>query len=138
VGGEADANEVSFRFADRGAEIRYTYNETTGRYDRHQGGAPHVTEDDVQLSFRNVVVQMVEVREGAIVDQAGNRTRDIELVGEGAALVVRAGRAFRGTWARGVAGEATTLLDEAGDPIPLAPGSTIVELVPSGRDIFVQ
>lgn len=138
VGGEADASEVSFRFADRGAEIRYTYNADTGRYERHQGGAPHITENDVQLSFRNVIIQMVEVREGTTVDQAGNRTRDIDLVGQGTVLIVRAGRAFRGTWSREALADRTSFADEDGQPIPLAPGPTIVELVPSGRDIFVQ
>ena len=58
---------------------------------------------------------------------------DSNVLGEGEAILLRGGRAFRGTWVRGSAGEPTRFLDAAGEPMRFAQGQTWIELVPRGR-----
>ncbi|MEX2393824.1 MAG: DUF3048 C-terminal domain-containing protein, partial [Actinomycetota bacterium] len=86
----------------------------------------------------NVLVQMVETSRGSTVDRAGLRTVDIDVTGSGAAVLFRGGRALRGKWSRASDGDITQFIDAAGGPLKLAPGETIVELIPRGRDLFVN
>ena len=93
--------------------------------------------DNAHLSFSNVIVQMVNVTIGNTVDRAGERSNDIRMLGEGSAVLFRGGKALRGTWKRGGAGEMTRFVGTNGETLKLAQGTTIVELIPNGRDIFV-
>jgi Protein of unknown function (DUF3048) C-terminal domain len=88
-----------------------------------------------QLAFRNVVIEVVNVTSGSYTDRAGNITHEINLVGSGRAIVLRGGKAFEGTWSRSSRTEPTKFADASGQPLRLAPGRTIVELVPSGQPV---
>jgi hypothetical protein len=141
VGGDEVANEVKMSFAGNGSQIRYTFDKETGEYKRFNNDAPHMVEGEgegLQLSFRNVLVQMVETSAGSTIDRAGLRTTDIKLIGSGSAVLFRGGRALRGRWSRGASGDITHFVDGSGTPLELAPGKTIVELIPQGRDLFVS
>ena len=140
-GGDEEANEVRLSFAGNGALVRYTYDAKTGRYERFTGETPHLVEgtpNHVQLAFRNVLVQVVTIRGGSTVDQAGLRSSDIDVTGSGSAVLFRGGRALRGQWSRESASDPTTFTDDAGEPLRLAPGETLIELLPRGREIFVD
>jgi hypothetical protein len=141
TGGDASAKEVKLSFAGNGSEMRYVYDAKAGVYRRFQGGSPHMVEGadgGVQLTFRNVLVQEVSVTRGATVDRGGENTNDIAMLGSGAAVLFRGGRAFRGTWQRSSVGDMTTFVTDGGEPFAFAPGETIVELKPRGRDLFVS
>jgi hypothetical protein len=49
----------------------------------------------------------------------------------GAAMIYRNGQAFQATWHRGALGSPTQFVNAFGVPIPLEPGTTWVELVPT-------
>lgn len=141
VGGDARASEIEMSFAGNGSVVRYEYDKKTGVYKRFQGGSPHMVESasgGTQLAFRNVLVQEVRVSRGATVDRGGESTNDIAMLGSGAAVLFRGGRAFRGTWSRSSVGAMTTFTDGSGKPFAFAPGETIVALKPRGRDLFVS
>jgi hypothetical protein len=141
AGGDEVANEVKMSFAGNGANLRYDFDKKTGEYLRFVNDAPHTVEgdaDDIQLSFRNVLVQMVETAQGSTVDTAGLRSVDIDVTGSGSAVLFRGGRALRGRWSRASDGDVTQFVDVAGGPLKLAPGETIVELIPQGRELFVN
>ena len=110
-------------------------------YERFQRRSPHIVEGaggGAQLAFRNVLVQEVATSRGSTVDRGGTPTNDIAMLGSGAAVLFRGGRAFRGTWHRASVGAMTTFVDASGKPFAFAPGETIVELMPRGRDLFVS
>jgi hypothetical protein len=48
---------------------------------------------------------------------------------------LRGGKAFEGKWSRTSRTEPTEFTDAAGNPLQLAPGRTIVELVPNGQQV---
>ena len=141
VGGDQAATNVSFSFAGNGTQIKYTFDEETGKYGRLNGDTPHLIEgegDGVQLSFRNVLVQQVDIFAGAVTDRAGQRTTDADLIGDGPATLFRGGRAIRGSWTRGSDSEITRFTDGSGEALKLAPGETIVELLPKSRELSIS
>lgn len=141
AGSDSEATEVYFTFGGGGSRITYDYDTQTGRYRRSQGTTEHMVEgpdEGIQLSFTNVIVQMVDVSPGSTIDQAGNRTTDIEVVGSGGVMLARGGRAFGGTWQRPALDARTTYTSDDGGPLQLAPGPTIVELLPTGQEVFVS
>ncbi len=140
-GGEEAANEVKIAFAGNGSPARFVYDGKTGVYERFIGEAPHQVEaagGGTQLAVRNVLVQIVNVSQGSTIDRAGERSSDIHMIGSGSAVLFRGGRAIRGRWERSSVGEPTRFIDSSGAPLKLAPGATMVELLPQGREIFVS
>jgi Protein of unknown function (DUF3048) C-terminal domain len=88
----------------------------------------------VQNTAANVVVQYVQISYGpwAENEQGGLEVQAAMYPNEsGTAVVYRSGYAFPATWHRGALGSPTQFVDAAGNQIPLQPGQTWVELVPS-------
>lgn len=100
------------------------------RWLRTQAGEPHGAGGDAQLAADNVVI--VRVQEQA------NPTHPFAVIGEGDLTVLRDGQAFAGSWAKGSAEEQYTWRGPDGEPLPLAPGVTWVELVPSGGGVALR
>jgi hypothetical protein len=137
----AVADHVSFRFAGNGSAVKYDYNAANGLYERFTDGAPHLVESPggtQQLGFRNVIVEMVHVVSDGYLDPAGNPTNTITLIGSGSAVFFRAGRAIRGHWSRSSRELPMRYTDDAGAPLAIAPGNTIVEMLPIGQSLFVS
>lgn len=105
--------------ADRDAFVRYQ----DGTLDRLEDGDPVTTE--------NVVIMSVAIGRTTNVDVAGNVTPDVVVTGEGTAWVLRDGKLVTGRWRRPAASEPVQLLGADGAPIPLHPGRTWMELLPS-------
>lgn len=134
--GEQDANEVRLSFAGNGEDVKYVWDARSGTFQRYVNDAAHMVEgegDGTHLSFTNVVIQMVGISAGETTDTRGNPTSDIELVGSGGAALFRGGKALRGRWERGGADQPTRFITNGGESLRLAPGKTIVELLPSSR-----
>jgi hypothetical protein len=132
------ATDIQFSFAGRGSVVHYVYKPETGRYERLLGGAPHTVEGSMPLTFRNIVVQSVQLSAGYSIDKAGFRTNDIATTGSGSVVIFRGGKAFRGTWQRSTSSESTRFITTTGRPIALAPGNTIVELLPQGQQVAIS
>jgi hypothetical protein len=135
VGGGASARSVTVPFEGGTTPVRYGFDGTSASYLRYNGTNAHTTQSGSQLSFRNIVLQLVDVSAGSYTDRAGNITHDINLLGTGRAIVLRGGKAFEGKWTRSGRSASTKFTDSAGNPLRLAPGRTIVELVPSGQQV---
>jgi hypothetical protein len=106
-----------------------------GRWTRQLAGAPMTLENGSPIRAANVVVQLVEISEDTIVDASGSYSPLVEMTGTGKAWVFRDGRAIAGRWERGSEGDLTTFLTKDGEEIPLAPGATWVELVPTDGSV---
>lgn len=135
--GGTPAKQASLSFNGAASTIRYVYNTATGRYTRYIGQSAHTVEGPKPLEFRNIVVQTVRTSAGSSVDKAGFHTTDIQVTGSGEAVVIRGGRVLRGRWERN-GNERTRFIDATGQPLRLAPGNTIVELLPQGKQLTVS
>ena len=113
------------------SDVWWTWDAASATWLRSHGDTPHVLEDGSQVAATTVVVQVVEVRPGSIIDAAGNPSPEVTLVGSGKVYVFREGLVVVGRWVRESLDVATRLEDADGNVIPLAPGRTWVELLPS-------
>jgi hypothetical protein len=113
------------------SDVWWTWSRRSDAWLRSHGEVPHLTEEAGRVSATNVVIQVVEVADSAIVDAAGNASPDVELTGSGRAFVLRDGRLIAGRWERADLGEGTLFVTRDGTEIALSPGRTWVELVPS-------
>jgi hypothetical protein len=85
-----------------------------------------------QVTAANVVVLRVVMYPSPYVeDVTGVHENLLVLTGSGPAQVFRNGAVISGTWVRPDLARATELLDSHGQVIPLSPGPTWVELVPT-------
>lgn len=113
-------NEVAYAFAD-------------GVYQRSVGGEEHLDAAGDRVAASNVAVVFVDLLPTGRTDSAGSPVPDYDVVGSGAAVVFREGRAIEGTWQRATSADLFAFVDGSGAQIPLASGSTWIEVVPNGR-----
>lgn len=104
---------------------------------RSQEGAPHTRPDGEQLSADTVVVARVPTFNGAGVDSGGNPIPEVNAVGEGEATVLRDGHSFPARWRKTDNSSQFEWLTPEGQPLPLRPGRTWVELVPDAGRVTV-
>ncbi len=116
----------------RGFEVTWDWDATTGTWLRTFLGAPENVEDGTRIAPTNVVVQVVRYAGGA-----GSLGAEGVLTGTGEVWVFTDGKVIRGTWSRPDANQPGQLLDAAGAPILLTPGSTWVELPAEGYAVTV-
>jgi hypothetical protein len=98
---------------------------------RYQNGTLDRLADGSTISSTNVVVMSVAVRPDANVDVLGHHTPDPVLTGTGRVWVLRDGKVVVGTWRRAAAGSPMQLLGADGKPLPVHPGRTWIELLPT-------
>ncbi|SCX49043.1 Protein of unknown function [Klenkia marina] len=111
----------------------WTWDPVARSWARAEAGTPATAADGVRVSATNVVVLRVEVVATDAVDPAGNPVPETLLAGRtGEGLVATAGRTVPITWTKGGDGDPVTLAAPDGSPVLLAPGTTWVELVPTG------
>lgn len=106
--------------------IEWTWNPTTGLYERNQNGRPDKDSNGELVTTNNVVVLVMHYAQGI------SGSPDAQSVGSGEAFVFTGGGAIHGTWTRFDRLAPFTLLDDAGNPILLTPGRTFVELPREG------
>lgn len=100
------------------------WDDGEGAWLRDEAGAVHVDREGNRLSATNVVV--------AHVRRTGTTSRPFEPNDEGDAVVFRDGEAFEIRWRKEGREGSFEWLTAGGEPFPLAPGRTWIELLPSG------
>lgn len=110
----------------------WSWSAPEGRWLRAEDTAPAVDADGTPLGATNVVVLRTETVDTGTVDPAGNPVPETVLLGSGEALVATGGHTLAVTWVKKAADERLVLRGPDGNPVRLAPGSTWVELVPTG------
>ncbi|MDH3540431.1 MAG: DUF3048 domain-containing protein [Acidimicrobiia bacterium] len=113
--------------------VNYRYSTADGGYLRFNGETPATAVGSSQLVADNVIVMFVEVIDTGRTDSSGSKVPDYQVLGEGDVVVFRDGRVFPGAWERFDQREFFSFVTAAGREIPLAPGTTWIELVPVGR-----
>ena len=137
--GEAETYvEVNYSSA---CTAQWTYDTALGVWDRGIGGRPHVdaltgdqiTADNVVLVFANHV--HANFWEQMIGDQsAWILSTEIQLWGQGPALVFRDGQMYSGIWKRETRDAMLTFYYADETPLPLKPGNTWFQVVPLGTE----
>ena len=85
------------------------------------------------ITTDNVVIQQVKTVESTeFSDVADYPSPEVTVTGGGKAWVLRDGKLIVGTWERASEGDLTVFRTKQGEEIPLTPGTTFVELAPTG------
>ena len=110
-----------------GVSIAWSWDPAIGQYRRQQDGHPHLCIDGSQVTATNVVLMSVVY----LPSPADVRSPEAQTLGTGPVTVHRNGVSVRGTWSRANPTDPFSFFDAAGAPIPLAGGTTFIELVRS-------
>jgi hypothetical protein len=117
------------------SNVTWKWNPKTNTFQRYYNYlTPDVLADGAQNQTPNVVVQYVQISYGPWLenDEGGLEVQaDLYPDASGTAVVFRNGMAYPATWHRSTLGSPTQFVNAFGVPIPLEPGTTWVELVPS-------
>ena len=121
----------------------YAYDSSAGGYRRSIFGEPHTDElTGQQLVADNVlVVYANHVPTDIVEDMTGPQplySVEIQLWGEGPVKLLRDGRMYEGRWVRAHREDLVRFLDALGEPIPLKPGHTWIQLVRLGFEAEVE
>jgi len=137
------ATYIEFLYTPKYASAEYQYDPEREAYLRTIFGEPHTDElTGEQIAVRNVIAVFANHVETDIVeDSTGPRiyySIEIQIWGEGRAIVFRDGQAFEGKWVRPQRHDLIRFVDYAGNPIPLKPGNTWIQVVPLDFEIKVR
>jgi len=102
--------------------IDWTWNATTGLYERNQNGKPDNDKSGDQMTTNNVVVLSMVYLPGI------SGSPDAQSTGTGDAWVFSGGTKVHGTWTRADRLSVFTLTADDGTPMLLTPGRTFIQL----------
>jgi hypothetical protein len=117
----------------------YQYDPATATWKRVSNGTPQVVESGAQVAPTNVIVWFVPyVVSPGDVDPVGEPVQVVQAVGTGEAWVLSQGQVVKGRWIKPSAEAQVQFVDAAGAPIRITPGTTWIELQPTGTPATVQ
>lgn len=116
------ASAVRIGFAG-GYAVTYTWDRGSRSWIRSMDGVPFKAASGATIAPTNVVVLSVRYAGGV-----GRQGAEAQLVGEGPAWVLSGGKVVVGRWVRPDRAKPARLVDAAGAPVRLVPGTTWVAL----------
>jgi len=137
--GSTPASQVHIPYPSNSV-VGWRYDSGSGRYLRSVCGAPHVDAGTgQQLSAANVIVLYAHHELTDMVEDAlGTKGVRIVLRGSGPVKVLRDGVAIEGTWRAEDPNQPPHFFDAGGREIPLKPGNTWVQVVPTNYNVHVE
>jgi len=138
--GGSPATRLSIVYHAKYATAEYEYDPDRQAYLRSVVGEPHLDEvTGEQITVRNIVVLYANhVETDIIEDELGAHSIEIQLWGEGPAVILRDGQAYEVRWIRPQRLDILRYMDSEGRPFPLKPGNTWVQLVPLDFEIEIE
>ena len=134
--GEEPVGDVALTVEIRSSNLHqvvYGFSATDGGYLRFHRSQPHLASSGDQLVAANVIVLVVEQLPTGRTDSSGAPVPDFDVIGSEEVVVFRDGVAVGGRWEREETDDFLRLVDQTGNEISLARGTTWVHLVPKGR-----
>ena len=139
--GGQPVTRISIPYAAGSIVSEHAYDAGQGAYLRSVTGEPHCEElSGEQLPFKNVIVIYAHHVETDILEDTwgdGNYSIQIQVWGEGAVRIFRDGQMFDGKWVRPDRWDLVRFVDGNGNPIPLKPGNTFIQMVPLGFEVAI-
>jgi hypothetical protein len=134
--GDQPASAVTVKYRDF-TTVEWRFDPETSRYWRWVDGEPHTdANNDEQITAANVVIvfathqldmSICEFQQG---DVCHAFSTEIQIWGQGDAIIIRDGRQYAATWRRENRSDMLTFYDDAGKAAPLQIGNTWFQVVP--------
>jgi len=133
------AETIYIDYPAKESKALWRFNPDTGEYERYAGGEPMIdAATNKIISVPNVIVYFAEhSRTDIVEDSTGATSVRIEANGEGDAWIFRDRTLLKGHW-RTDGSQTPEFIDAAGDPIPLHPGRSWIQVVPTDYEILVN
>lgn len=130
-----DMRDVTRIYVDyKVGKTQWDYDAASGYWLRTTTGVPHTDYlTGEQLRFANVMLIYANHLETDILEDTwggGHMSIEIQIWGQGPALMFRDGKMIPGFWQRAARDEMLTFIDGEGKPLPLKPGNTWFQMVP--------
>ncbi|GAB4529113.1 MAG: DUF3048 domain-containing protein [Anaerolineae bacterium] len=131
-GSTGGAARIDLRY--RATRVLWTYDAESGLYRRSADGQGHFDANtEEQITAANVVVLYIRHNDTDIVESQFENSisysTQIAIWGAGEAVLFRDGQRYDGQWVRPVREEIIGLRTDAGDLLPLKPGTTFFQIV---------
>lgn len=130
--GATPATKVTVPFG--AITVTWDWDAAAGVWKRSHDGKPDVLENGEPETATTVIVQFVpyEPVPGA-TDSVGAQVVDAQLAGQqGEAWILANGQVFKGRWSKPELTSVIAYTDPGGQPVPIPPGRTWIELPPNG------
>jgi len=133
------ATSIYVDYPSKDSKVLWEFDTESGLYRRNTGGEPMLDgATDAVIAASNVIVYFAPHYETDIVeDSTGATSVGMDINGEGAAWVFRDGVLVEGRW-RTDGTQTPEFIDADDRPIPLRPGQTWIEVVPTDYEILVN
>jgi hypothetical protein len=128
--------------------VGWRWDAAKGKWARTLAGKPAIDKGDgQQISADNVVVLVANTVETLIPEQGtklvrggclSNASVEVQLWGQGPLKIFRDGKVYEGKWVRADRHAPFKFVDNQGKNIPLKPGNSWWQIVPSGMAVKVQ
>ena len=140
LGGTA-ASSVAIPFSGV-ADVRWTYDSGSGRYQRMVNNEPYQIYPDYNAELADfatdtVIVLKAAQRSAGYTDTAGADVPTFDVIGFGDVMVVHGGEVRTGQWLRAAQSDGWVFLDDAGAQFTIPVGSVWLEIVPRYVDVEV-
>lgn len=140
--GGQPVTRIDIPYAAGSIVSEYAYDAAHGYFLRSVTGEPHREElSGEQLHFDNVIVIYAHHVETDIQEDTwggGHYSIQIQVWGEGPVRIFRDGQMFDGKWVRPDRWNLVRFVDGNGNPIPLKPGNTFIQMVPLGFEVNIN
>ncbi|GAA3508637.1 hypothetical protein FHR32_006766 [Streptosporangium album] len=110
------------------ARFTFAWSEPAQKWLIWQDGKKDMAAEGGQLGAPTIVVQYTKTERSEFHDLNQSYTPLVHTTGEGSAIVLRDGQAFKAKWSRETEKDGTVFTTEAGDPMNFAPGQVWVVL----------
>jgi hypothetical protein len=128
------AKEIKIKFSPFRFFVKYKYVLEDNIYLRFQKNKKHYDLlTNSQIKAKNIVIMVVDTR---ITDEAGRLQMDI--VGEGNAIIVRGGEVFSGKWVKKDFFSPTNILKDDNQAVKFFPGNTWFEVIPQSGEVLIK
>lgn len=133
------AQTIYVDYPSKDSKVLWEYVPARQRYERQTAGEPMIDGATNEVMFsHNVIIYFAEHYKTDIVeDSTGATSVGINVNGEGEAWIFRDGVLIKGRW-RTDGTQTPEFIDAAGQPIPLHPGKTWIQVVPTDYVILVD
>lgn len=133
------AESIYIDYPAQSSKVLWRFNADTGEYERYEAGEPFIDAATQKIiSVPNVIIYFAEHSETDIVeDSTGATSVRIDINGEGKAWIFRDRTLLEGRW-RTDGFQTPEFIDFEGKPIPLRPGRSWIQVVPTDYEILVN
>ncbi|MFW5787884.1 MAG: DUF3048 domain-containing protein [Halanaerobiales bacterium] len=130
---DMDAEKINIRYT-KDYQVKYEYQSQENNYLRYLNDYdnPHMSSREEQLKASNIIIQFVNTER-----QDDEGRLKMEILGEGAALILKDGVAIEGRWVK-ENNEWTKYYDVDYNRVELNPGKTWIQVVPVSTQVDIK